>query len=296
MNDGDDEVRLTRLQVNTASINLGAGNDDLVAGFQATGETRFGNTAPGRLTVNQDFNVIGLAGADDIRVQSIFVGGSSVIDTGEQNDNIAILPAIAGSTLDATAGRFDVGGTLTIVPGNGADSVSVRAVIAGGNIVVDDAGGPLTASVSSFRANSAIIYGSPGDDAISIADGHARALLQVISEGGNDRVFVRDSTAQNVNINTGDGDDVLGLTNLTTPRADIQLGVGSDRVAFRQVDIGILYAFGNEGNDTFAFYGSVIDDANIFGDGGYDTFQTSLLEPSSFGSLKRYSIERNLQA
>ncbi len=77
--------------------------------------------------------------------------------------------------------------------------------------MVDDAGGPLTASVSSFRANSAIIYGSPGDDAISIADGHARALLQVISEGGNDRVFVRDSTAQNVNINTGDGDDVWGL-------------------------------------------------------------------------------------
>lgn len=296
MNDGDDEVRLTRLQVKTASINLGAGNDDLVAGLQAVGEARFGNSTAVRLSVSENLTIIGLGGDDDIRLQSVYVAGSTVIDTGEQNDNITLLPAIGGATLADTSGRIDVGGTLTIVPGNGADNVSAQAVITGSNFVIDDAGGPLTADLTSFRSNgSTYIYGSPQADEIIIADGRAAALMQIITEGGDDHVAVRDTYAGNLNINMGDGNDRLSLTNVRGPRADLQLGIGNDRLALRQVDIDVLFAFGNEGDDFFDVRGSTIDEANFYGEGGYDTFQTALLEPNTFGTLNRYTIERNQQ-
>ncbi len=108
MNGGDDEVRLTRLQVSTASINLGEGNDDLVVGLQAAGETRFGNSTPVRLSVANNLTIIGAGGDDDIRLQSVYVGGSTVIDSGEQNDTITLLPAVSGATLANTSGRIDV--------------------------------------------------------------------------------------------------------------------------------------------------------------------------------------------
>lgn len=296
MNDGNDEVRITRLQVRTASINLGAGNDDLVAGLQAPGETRFGLSTPVRLSVAESLVVVGLDGQDDIRLQSVYVAGSAVIDTGEQNDTIALLPGVDGATLADTSGRIDVGGTLTIVPGNGADSVSAKAVVTGANIVIDDAGGPLDADLASFRSNgSTYIYASPQNDEISIVDGRAVALMQIITEGGEDHLAIRDTYAGNLNINMGDGNDRLSLTNVRGPRADIQLGIGNDRLALRQVDIDVLFAFGNSGDDYFDFRGSQIGEANIYGDAGYDTYITDLLQPNNIGTLNRYSIERNQQ-
>ncbi len=233
MNDGNDEVRLTRLQVRTASINLGAGNDELVAGLQSVGEDRFGPSPAVRLSVAENLNVFGLGGDDDIRLQSVYVAGSSLIDTGEQNDSITLLPGVDGATLADTSGRIDVGGTLTIVPGNGADIVSAKAVITGANFVIDDAGGPLTADLTSFRSNgSTFIYASPQADEIIIADGRAIALMQIIAEGGDDHVAIRDTYAGNLNINMGDGNDRLSLTNVRGPRADLQMGIGNDRLAY----------------------------------------------------------------
>lgn len=296
MNNGNDQVRLTRLQVRTASVNLGAGDDELVAGLQAAGETRFGNSPAVRLSVAENLNIIGLDGEDDIRLQSVYVAGSAVIDTGEQNDNISLLPGVDGATLADTSGRIDVGGTLTIVPGNGADTISAKAVVTGANFVVDDAGGPLSADLSSFRSNgSTYIFASPAADDIIIADGRAVALMQIIAEGGDDHVAIRDTYAGNLNINMGDGNDRLSLTNVRGPRADLQMGIGNDRLALRQVDIDVLFAFGNAGDDYFDVRGSEIGEASFYGDGGFDTFQTSLLEPNFIGSLNRYSIERNQQ-
>lgn len=296
MNDGDDQVRFTRLQVQTASVNLGAGNDELVAGLQAVGETRFGTSQAVRLSVAQNFNIYGAGGDDDIRLQSVYVAGSSVIDTGEQNDAITLLPAVDGATLADTSGRIDVGGTLTIVPGNGADTVSAKAVITGANFVIDDAGGPLNADLESFRSNgSTYIYASPDNDEILIADARAAALMQIIAEGGSDHVAIRDTYAGNLNINMGDGDDRLSLTNVRGPRADLQMGIGNDRLALRQVDIDVLYAFGNAGSDFFDVRGSKIGQANFYGESDYDTFQTSLTEPNNIGTLNLYTIERNQQ-
>lgn len=296
MNDGDDAVRLTRLQVKTASINLGAGNDDLVAGLQAPGETRFGNSVPVRLSVAENLTVIGLGGDDDIRLQSVYVNGSAVIDTGEQNDSITLLPAVDGATLANTSGRIDVGGTLTIVPGNGADNVFAKAVITGSNLVIDDASGPLDVYLKSFWSKgSTYIYGSSGDDEIVVADGRATALMQIIAEGGQDHLAILDTFAGNLNINMGDGNDRLSLSNVRGPRADLQMGIGDDRLALRQVDIDTLFAFGNSGTDVFDVRGSKIGQANFYGEAGYDTFQTSLLEPNTIGTLNLYTIERNQQ-
>ncbi len=134
------------------------------------------------------------------------------------------------------------------MPGNGADSVTAQAVITGANFVIDDAGGPLTADLTSFRSNgSTYIYGSPDNDEVIIADGRAAALMQIITEGGEDRVAIRDTYAGNLNINMGDGNDRLSLTNVRGPRADLQMGIGNDRLALRAVDIDTLFAFGNSG-------------------------------------------------
>jgi hypothetical protein len=296
MNNGDDEVRFTRLQVRTAVVNLGEGNDDLVAGLQALGETRFGNSVAVRLSVSENLTVVGAGGNDDIRLQSVYVAGAAVIDTGEQNDNITLLPGVSGSTLADTSGRIDVGGTLTIVPGNGADNVVAQAVVTGANFVVDDAGGPLNANLSSFRSNgSTYIYASPDADEINIRDGRAIALMQIITEGGEDHVAIRDTYAGNLNINMGDGNDRLSLDNVRGPRADIQLGIGNDRLALRSVDIDTLFAFGNAGDDFFDVRGSKINEANFYGEAGYDTFQSSLIDPNAIGTLNLYTIERNQQ-
>ncbi|MCC6511378.1 MAG: hypothetical protein IT423_19925 [Pirellulaceae bacterium] len=296
MNGGDDEVRLTRLQVQAASINLGEGNDDLVVGLQAANETRFGDSVPVRLSVAQNLNIFGGGGDDDIRLQSVYVAGSSVIDSGADNDSITLLPGVSGPTLADTAGRINVNGTLTIVPGNGADQVTAQAVITGNNLVIDDAGGPLQANLTSFFAKgSAFIYASPQNDQIIIKDGRAAALMQIITEGGDDHVALHDTYAGNLNINMGDGNDRLSLSNTRTPRADIQLGIGTDRMALRQVNIDTLFAFGNSGVDAFDVRSSVIGQANLFGDSGYDTFQTDPLAPNSIGDLNLYSIERQQQ-
>ncbi len=296
MNGGDDEVRFTRLQVKTAVVNLGEGNDDLVAGLQAADETRFGTSTPVRLSVAENLTIVGLGGDDDIRLQSVYVAGAAVIDTGEQNDTVTLLPGVDGATLADTSGRIDVGGTLTIVPGNGADTVNAKGVVTGANLVVDDAGGPLTANLTSFRSNAnTFIYASPDADDISINDGRAVALMQIITEGGDDRLAIRDTYANNLNINMGDGNDRLSLANVRGPRADIQLGIGNDRLALRQVNIDVLFAFGNNGDDYFDVRGSQIGQANFYGDAGYDTFITDVLQPNTIGTLNRYSIERNQQ-
>jgi len=296
MNDGNDQVRLTRLQLQTGVVNLGAGNDELIAGLQTTTETRFGTTSPLRLTVYQDFNIIGGTGDDTVRLQSVYVAGSSVIDTGDQNDTITLLPGVDGPSLAQTAQRIDVGGTLTIVPGNGSDVVSAKAVITGANLVIDDATGPLTASLTSFRSNgSTLIYGTPDNDQINLKEGRAEALLQIISEGGDDVLSVVNMYADQVNLNAGDGADRLTLNNVRTPRADVQMGAGNDRVIMRDLDIDTLFAFGNLGDDFFDVRSSNVRVANFYGEDGYDTFQTSLLEPNTFGELNLYTFERRLQ-
>jgi hypothetical protein len=296
MNDGNDRVRLTRLQLQTAHVNLGAGNDELVAGLQSSTETRFGTSIPVRLTVYQNFNIYGGTGADSVRLQSVYVAGSSVIDTGDQNDTVTLLPGVDGATLADTAQRIDVGGTLSIVPGNGSDTVSTKAVITGGNFIVDDATGPLTANLVSFRSyGSTYVFGTPENDQINISDGRAEALMQVISEGGDDILNIVNTYAGNLNINSGLGSDTLSLNNVRGPRADIQLGDGNDRLNLRQLNIDTLFAFGSTGDDIFDVRSSRIGQANFYGDSGTDTLQTSLLEPNVIGQLNVYSIERRQQ-
>jgi hypothetical protein len=296
MNDGDDQVRLTRLQVQTAVLNLGAGNDELIAGLQSSTETRFGTTAPLRLTVNHDLVVVGGSGDDSVRLQSVYIAGSSTIDTGDHNDTITLLPGVDGPSLAQTAQRIDVGGTLSIVPGTGSDVVSAKAVITGANLIIDDATGPLTANLTSFRSNgSTLIYATPDNDQINLKEGRAEALLQIISEGGDDILSVVNMYADHVVLNAGDGNDRLTLNNVRGPRADVQMAAGDDRVIMRQLDIDTLFAFGNLGNDFFDVRSSKVGQANFYGEDGYDTFQTSLLEPNTFGELNLYTFERRLQ-
>lgn len=101
--------------------------------------------------------------------------------------------------------------------------------------------------------------------------------------------------ANQVSLNTGDGADRLTLNNVRTPRADVQMGAGNDRVIMRQLDIDTLFAFGSSGDDFFDVRSSSVRQANFYGEGGYDTFQPSLLEPNTFGELNLFTFERRLQ-
>ncbi len=293
MNGGDDDLRLTRVKLpGLAQINLGDGNDDLVAGLQDAAESRFGASAAGRLTVNGNLIVIGQDGGDYVRLQSLYVRGSTTVDTGDGGDFIQTIPGIEGNNLDQMKQSVDILGGFTIVPGTGPDVVATRGLSVGGNLVIDDSIGGFTALMNGFRVGgNAYIYGTPEVDDIEIRDARVASLFQIISEGSNDNISVFASRAGNLNINSGDGNDTV-VVGVFATRADIQLGIGNDRLTLRDSAIETLFAFGNEGDDVFNVRSSSGGSVNFYGDGGTDTLQSWLAEPSFYDDLNLYSIER----
>ncbi len=295
MNAGDDAVRFTNLSARSLSVNLGTGNDSFVGGLQQTGETRFGATPSGRAWTSQYFNVIAGDGNDNIRLQSLYVASSMLIDTGEQNDTITILPGVEGTTVTNSTQRVDVMGSVTIVPGNGSDTVQARGFTTGGGLVLDDAGGPLNAELVKFQsAASAQIFASPGNDNIVVDGAYVQALMQVVAEGGQDNIQIRNLTASNVNINAGLDSDIVSLNTVRAKRADIQLDQGNDQLYLNNVNIDTLFAFGNTGDDLFDVRASRFGNAYFYGESGYDTFRRVNASPNSIDNLYLYTIENNV--
>ncbi len=291
---GNDSVTLLGLTINGAAhIDLGEGNDALVVSdsFMPTlaagsvTEASGASSNADAMSYARSILVIGAGGADMALIDNLLVDGAATFDMGTGRDEVYIgVPQAAANQVSVMFLE-----SCVIVPGDGADDVSIASTEIGRNLIVDDARSRLRLDISNVSVgDSTFVYGTSVRDVITTANLNVRNTLKVISEGGDDHIKLAGS-ARTVEVFPGIGNDLVRLRELIATRAYIYLDPGSDDLHVQLSDFNFLYAYGSSGNDQFGFRNARINQAFLYGDSGEDTFQDE--GGNQFGELELFSIE-----
>lgn len=201
-------------------------------------------------TDDDDIITLAYNGEDTNFDQTSVLAETTTIDGGAGDDTIDL--TVTDTGLDVTLERLS-----EINGGDGDDTITVRAV-------------------------GSITSGDAGDDTIDIIDGFGGTV-----EGGdgNDTITVGNLNTNPIAIYGGDGDDFIDATNVNN--GSVQGDGGDDLILLSYGNQGgngyVVEAFGDEGDDTIRFDGSLTLDGTMepmtaYGGEGDDTFELSLFE------------------
>lgn len=154
--------------------------------------------------------------------------------------NLAV--SMTGDVLTIIGDAADNQATLTVV----GDRVRVEGTdttINGGNASIE-----LPYSMSSSR-----IHLLGGNDELTFNGLNFHRDLNLFTGQGNDRVRFTGVTSRHLHLNTGGGDDIVDIVSLSTRKsAYFYLGGGDDLLAIDQISAGRNFkVYGDAGNDTF---------------------------------------------
>jgi hypothetical protein len=277
-------------------IDLGKGNDALAIGQSATDLAGFSDLIdlqldPGTdsgsdpdvavLAVPKNLSIVGGGGADTVVVIAA-VGGSAKIDTGNQDDSVGF-----GNLTGRP--QLAVGGNLSIVTGKGGSYVDVENVVAVGLLNMQGGeGSDVVAAVNSKFADAKIATGG-GNDAVGLVDLDLNSELVVDTGAGNDDLTVAFFSAGQgkgptswtrgagrLTIRTGDGADVVDITDFAVDQARVDTGSGDDGDIFFPVLIanatisGSLTVNTGAGNDFVAVLGASLGQLSVDTGAGND--------------------------
>jgi hypothetical protein len=293
--------------IGAVSVDLGGGVSATLA-TDATNSLVVENTDFGRLVgtpVNGQMTVNGSLGVDTIDIHgSINFGGWMDIQARAGADVIKI-------GVDATNTSFaqevvQLGGSMTINAGDGADAVTLENVLAAGSIVVQGGAGddsirlgsgasvPVNQRVGSSTRGDMVVYGGDGNDNISINQATTvNSFLVNLGAGlaiGGNSLSVRNSSFSNDSAIIGDGSvDGLSLNavNIVT-NLFIQCGGGNDTIDIQGtlITAGALTINTDTGNDSVRVDNSNIRTLVLFtGDGDDNVTLTANLIDDFFADL-----------
>jgi len=255
--------------VKSVFINLRGGNNSLLLGDEPGSTNNHTFVALGNLRIDTN------GGDDWIALENTFVKGSTTIRTGAGNDQVTIDPVYLKGNVAITLGDGDdtlsiedlgVGGSLSITAGDGDDTISmVRAIIAK-NLFISGGDGLNAISIlnSDVNGNITRILTGNDDDTINLLSSDFNNII-IESQDGDDAVTLDDVSGLRVNLNSGDGDDNVAITNSKfTLDSLVLLGDGDDTLDIDGSDFnfdgafGGLIANGGADNDTLNNIGSAI--------------------------------------
>lgn len=286
MNGGGDVVRISNLIVDQQLIiDMGGGNNELFMGRDVTGSNlRFEGTGSGPLYVAAEM-IITTGNENDTVVQSdTHVGGESSITFNAGNDQLLIRrPAQTGLNVE----YFNA---LTVLPGDGVDSVDVTGLIAHG-LTIEDRSGQLNAQLFSMDIYGTLkVLGGGNTDFMNINATNTRGQVLLAPESSQD--FVNYSgIAGYLKIEAGDGDDRVSMS-AALDELYLILESGNDLLDMNQVSARLITVHGNDGNDTFNVRGVWATEATFYGDKNTDTYREPIVPPNRIRRLNRFTIER----
>ena len=242
---GDDSVKLHRVQADQASINTNDGNDNVKARNLRIADTLSIETESGEDTVHLnrirtgELNIFTGSENDNVEMTRIRAGGIIQIDTEVGHDVVDM------NTVNAQGISMDNG------PGNDQDTMQrVRA----GRIEVLTGSDLDQLHMNQARANDIIIDSLDADDHLHLTRVTARNDLYLDSGSQNDHVILEDVRAGNLDLLAGDGHDVVELNNVrsspTSGSIDVNLGRGDDSLQVNGMRSNDIHFIANDGNDT----------------------------------------------
>ena len=225
--------------------------------------------------VNGDLHLTGDSAANDIKVTKtsagvIVQGKSGTTINGVATDFVAyatsvtttgdIVASLGGGDDKIQIDNLTLDGNLTVVGGEGKDSLGLTQSTIHGSVIFVGAGGDDT-----FYAESSTIDGSvvadmgEGNDLVGFTSTRVKKNLDVTGGRGNDRVNLDGATIDNwLLASMGKGNDDIRLANgTTTNHVRLMTGGGEDLV---QIDAshttGSFFADLGRGNDSVSLVGA----------------------------------------
>jgi hypothetical protein len=302
--------------IDTVSVLLGGGATATVA-TDATNALTVLNTSFGRVagaSANGRLDIDGSVGVDTIEIRGV-INSAGSIDIRTQGGGDAVRVGVTPSVqtpenpppIPSPQDAVQIGGSLTVDGGDGADSIMVENALAVGNIVLHGGAGadsirsgsaesvPAGSRVGSSTRGDLVIHGGDGADNVfvnqattvnsflvnvgdAVAGGAGNSVVVRNSSFGNDSAILGGAHADNLDL-----DAVNLVTNLY-----LQTGGGNDSVNMQGtlVTAGALTINTGAGDDEV-----VIDNTNIrtllliAGDGNDDVSLLGNLIDDFFGDL-----------
>lgn len=262
---------VTNRTVRNISANLNGGNDALSLGNNAAAiDTLAG--AMNQRTVLGVPNVTALQTRINAatNVTSFSLPGNLTFLGGAGNDLLAVVGTVGrsitanlGSSLSTglnsfgidgstTASRGSVGGTISVIGGEQADSVWLQDVAVSGALSAVLGGGANAVNLANASIGAGMsVIGGGGVDSIAIDDSSVAIAMSLLLGNGANSLAVDDSNLGNVVVTTGSGADTLNFTD-TNIRTGLTInsGDGADAVLLDHVNIdGFFTAYLGGGND-----------------------------------------------
>lgn len=287
MNAGPDVVRVTNMVIGgDLNVDLGQGNNELLLGQSAAGDNvRFGGTPSGPLYVQDDLSVVGNTAADRVFQSNLHVTDVGAVSLGDGNDTVQI-ERPAGSTANV-----EYGGLFQVLLGAGTDSLSINGLVVDDNMVATDGAGDGSISITNMDVHGNLtLTTSNYADSIGIQNTNVHNVLTVVSQGGYDTLTIS-AIADQLNINSGGGNDDVHISSANVGVLNVVLGTGADQLDLLSTTTDEIFAYGSDGNDLFLVRNTRAIDALFNGEAGEDTYRDSLLLPNNIGDLELISIE-----
>ncbi len=230
-------ARFPRLALNAAEMQLGGGNDVVtLRGLQIAndlyvnlgeGADRLTVPAAASITVGNNVAIEGAGGNDTIRTDGVIVGQDLYIDGGI-------------GVLNATVTGAVVGFNVSLIGDDANDVMTLKSVMAGGDVSLESKGGSDRVSLTTVESLSLAI----STDANAIIGADRVTLIEV-------------STLEDLGIFTGPGNDIVQMMDVASAKnLIVSLDSENDRLTGMNVSAALDAVFeGGAGTDTFEDYG-----------------------------------------
>ncbi|GBD36256.1 hypothetical protein HRbin36_01377 [bacterium HR36] len=249
-------------------IDLRDGNDTIVLGDNTVDSNTRSLSILGNLRIDLG------DGDNTVGLENLFVKGTTTIRAGAGADTVDIdttlgqptflkgnVTATLGDGTNAVTGStFGVGGNVSITTGADPDTIQLTNATIAKNLLIaaNDGNNLITITDSDVDGNITRISTGDDDDTITLDSSDFKRLF-ILAGDGNDGVDVGVAgggvTAVSLNVTTGAGDDVVGITDSDfTLASSVSTGDGDDQVTVSGSDfLGGLTADGGAEttNDTF---------------------------------------------
>jgi hypothetical protein len=201
------------------SIDLGGANDRLTLGSGGL---------DGNFVVPADLNITMGEGADVVRVNHLAVRDDATIDTGNGNDSV-----IFKGTVGQVSGFDNGANDLTIKTGARCDNVLLQQVLVRRNININTGTDDFTDFVTldtviNGNAGTTTLNTGAGSDVVDIEDSSFNKDLALGTGGGADSVTIRNSSADQVFVFLGIGQDSLTFDHAHGRNAMLDGGTDTD--------------------------------------------------------------------
>jgi hypothetical protein len=304
---------VTNRAVSHISANMNGGNDALSLGNNAAAiDTLAGDLNQRSVLAVPNVTTLQSRISAATSVTSFSLGGNLTFLGGAGNDLLAVVGTIGrtvtanlGSSLStglnaigidasATASRGAVGGAVSVVGGEQADSVLLRDIAVNGVLSAVLGGGANSVDLinASVRAGMSVIGGG-GVDSVEIDSSSVARVMTLLLGNGANALTVEDSDLSNVVVTTGSGIDTLNFTNTDIHTGmTINTGEGADVVSLNAVDIdGFFTAFLGGGNDRLTGVNSRAKMAVLNGGLGSDQLSLDAATVAAIDHLFRVLFE-----